>query len=113
MSASFAFVDRGRITEPSRHGVGLPAELADGRSPEPMPDPDVVVIVDHRDGPMLYRYTAGGEFAGDTWHGTIEDARAQAAWEYGDALGEWQDVPEGVSDAEAYVREAAANRAES
>ncbi len=61
---------------------------------------------------MLYRYTAQGEFAGDTWHQTLEDAKAQAAAEYGEALSDWQDIPDGVSDAEAYAIEAAARRLE-
>lgn len=112
MSAWFAFVDRSRLTEPTRQFLGLPAELAGGTPPTPMSDPDVVVLAATSDGPMLFRYTARGEFAGDTWHESLEDAKAQAEAEYGSALGDWQDVPEGVSDAEAYAIDAAARRAD-
>ncbi len=32
---------------------------------------------------MMFRYTSSGEFCGDTWHETLEDAIAQAGYEYG------------------------------
>jgi hypothetical protein len=110
MSAYFAFVDRDRLTRPTIHSIGLPAELAGGKEPESMPHPDVVVLEAHPDGPMLYRYTADGVFAGDTWAESLENAKAQAEHEYGEALGEWQEVPEGVSDPATYAIEAAAGR---
>ena len=47
---------------------------------------------------MLYRYTAQGDFGGDTWHETVDDAKNQAMFEYGDALGEWIAVPDDTSD---------------
>jgi hypothetical protein len=50
---------------------------------EPMPHPDVVLLEGHADGPMLYRYTAHGDFGGDTWHETLDDAKRQAVLEYG------------------------------
>lgn len=65
-----------------------------------LPVADVVlIIVDADPGAMLYRYTAHGEFGGDTWHGSLAEARAQAEYEYGDALLEpWMEVPDDVTD---------------
>lgn len=42
---------------------------------------------------MLSRYAAKGEFAGDTWHPTEEEALEQAAFEYDLAVVDWIDVP--------------------
>lgn len=72
--------------------------------PEQMlPLADVVILVADTDpGAMLYRYTAHGEFGGDTWHPSVDDAQEQAIYEYGDALLQWINVPEDVADAHAY-----------
>jgi len=59
---------------------------------------------------MLFRYTAHGELAGDTWHETAADARDLAVHEYGTALGEWVDVPDAVSDAHDYAVQYARDR---
>jgi hypothetical protein len=32
---------------------------------------------------MMYRYTADGQFCGDTWHQSFEEAIAQEKYEYG------------------------------
>jgi hypothetical protein len=74
-------------------------------APEKMlPEADVLLLIPGDDsGAMLFRYTAHGEFAGDTWHATAADARDLAAHEYGTALGEWVAVPEAVSDAHEYA----------
>jgi hypothetical protein len=73
-----------------------------------LPVPDVVLVVpDERDGDgagaMLFRYTAFGEFGGDTWHGSVGDAQEQAMFEYGDALIAWLEVPPEVTDAHGYA----------
>jgi hypothetical protein len=80
--------------------------------PEKMlPVADVVVLVAGDDpGAMLFRYTAHGEFGGDTWHPSVDDAQEQTIYEYGDALLEWIDVPDEVIDAHAFaIRFAAEN----
>jgi hypothetical protein len=82
-------------------------------SPEKMlPIADVLLIVaDDDPGAMLYRYTAHAEFGGDTWHASVEDARAQAAFEYGEALLlPWMDVPDEVVDAHLFATEYARER---
>ena len=73
--------------------------------PEKMlPLADVVIVVADADpGAMLFRYTAHGEFGGDTWHPTVDEAQEQAIYEYGDALLEWLAVPDDVTDSHAYA----------
>lgn len=53
-----------------------------------MPKPDT--------GVYLYRYRVDGECVGDTWHPTIDQAKEQATFEYGDLLQEWQEIPSDV-----------------
>jgi hypothetical protein len=76
-----------------------------------LPAPDVILLVADSDpGAMLFRYTAHGDFGGDTWHPSIDDAREHAIYDYSDALGDWVDVPAGVDDAHAYAVQYAAER---
>lgn len=61
------------------------------------------------EGAMVYRY--GGDdfetFCGDTWAESVDEAKAQAGFEYEELLGAWQEVPSEVEDATAHaVREA-------
>ena len=81
------------------HTAGYPL------APEKMlPEADVVLLIAGDDsGAMLFRYTAHGEYGGDTWHATLADARDLAAHEYGSSLGEWVNVPDDVTDAHAYA----------
>ena len=77
-----------------------------------LPIEDVLLIVaDDDPGAMLFRYTAHGELGGDTWHASIEDARAHAAFEYGEALLlPWMEVPEEVADPHHFASEYARER---
>ena len=59
--------------------------------------PRVILLFDYQDGPMLFRYTATGEFAGDTWHASLDDAKDQAEFEYGQALGRWLQIPDEIA----------------
>ncbi|MDF1502485.1 hypothetical protein [Roseisolibacter sp. H3M3-2] len=81
-------------------------------APEKMlPDADVVLLVaDDDPGAMLFRYSAYGELAGDTWHPSADDARGTAAEEYGDALQPWVEVPDDVADAHHFAVRYAAER---
>ena len=83
----------------SVHTAGYPM------SPDAMlPWADVVLLIDSgSDGCMLFRYTAFGDYGGDTPHDTRADAEAQAEYEYGTALLKWIDVPEDVIDAHAFA----------
>jgi hypothetical protein len=81
------------------HTAGFPLD------PEKMlPVADVVLVVADGDGSaMLFRYTAHDDFGGDTWHPTLAAAKEQAAYEYGEALLAWIDVPDEVTDAHAFA----------
>jgi hypothetical protein len=86
--------------------AGFPIDLT-----QILPAPDVVLLIADADpGAMLFRYTAHGEFSGDTWHPSVDAAREHAIYDYSDALGEWVDVPDEVKDAHAYAVQYAAER---
>jgi hypothetical protein len=65
--------------------------------------PQVVLVEGENASAMLYRYRCDGEFCGDTWHASFEEARDQAQYEYGTALGPWLPVPPDVTDAHAFA----------
>ena len=91
------------------HTAGYPLDPS-----KMLPLADVVLLVSGGDpGAMLFRYTAHGDFGGDTWHATAADAQEQASYEYGDALGPWVEVPRDVTDAHAYAIRYAAERLDS
>ena len=76
-----------------------------------LPIADVVLFVAGGEpGAMLFRYTAHGDFGGDTYHASSEEALEQANFEYGDALGEWMPVPDDVVDAHAFAVQYAHDR---
>lgn len=88
------------------HTTGYPLDVD-----KMLPVADVVLLISGDDpGVMLYRYTAHGEMAGDTWHGTVAEALEQATDEYRAGLLEWRDVPEDIVDAHAYVVQYARER---
>ena len=69
-----------------------------------LPVADVILLVAGNDpGVMLFRYTAHGDFGGDTYHSTADEAHEQASYEYGEALGAWLEVPDDVVDAHAFA----------
>ena len=69
-----------------------------------LPVADVILLVSGNEpGVMLFRYTAHGDFGGDTYHSTSEEALEQASFEYGEALGQWLDVPDDIADAHAFA----------
>lgn len=63
-----------------------------------------LVITQAPDGYSIDRYAADGATAGDTWHPTFDEAIGQAAWEFGDLVGEWSAIPEGEGDPISFVR---------
>jgi hypothetical protein len=72
-----------------------------------MPVPDILILEDEGNRAFLYRYTLKGEFVGDTWHPTVDEARQQATYEYEDSLGEWKEMPPHIdtTDYFAYILE--------
>jgi len=59
-----------------------------------LPLPTYVEIeVDDSGQATLYRYRDDGAFCGDTWHESLQDAKDQAAYEYGISELAWQITP--------------------
>jgi hypothetical protein len=74
--------------------------LRPGGTVELMPPPQVVLMEVEANGPaQVYRYTLDGTFAGDTWHEDRQRAERTLAFEYGEAVGPWSQVPDDVADA--------------
>jgi len=69
-----------------------------------LPDPDVLLLFAREWGDFLmYRYDRDGECGGDSWHPNLEDAKAVAKDEYGNAVGSWDAVPQDVGDMKSFV----------
>lgn len=86
------------------HFEGFPPGLTADPSPRnPLPDPNWLEIEISADGCFLYRYTASGEFAGDTWHASLDDAHHQALYEYDSRPEDWREVPPTASDVAAFA----------
>ncbi len=64
-----------------------------------LPLPRILIIEEKPDRSWLHRYAPDASSRGETWHMGIDDAKNQASFEYGGALGEWSEVPEGIQDA--------------
>lgn len=76
-----------------------------------LPGADVLLLVAGGDpDAMVFRYTAFGELAGDSWHPSVSEAKEQAGEEYGAALLPWEPVPDEVTDAHAYAINFASDR---
>jgi hypothetical protein len=61
----------------------------------PLPAPVSADIVEDEHGYFLIRKDPGGVEVGDTWHASLEEAKAQAAWELGIAEKDWGEAPSG------------------
>lgn len=67
---------------------------------ERLPWPAVVLLEEFPDaGAVATRFTRDGEFAGEDDEESVGEALRQLAFEYGDALGEWNEIPEDMADA--------------
>lgn len=81
------------------HYAGLPPQLTDGVDTRERFGPPVLLLIEEEsDGAALYRYTADGQLVGDTFHDTLDDARGQARFEYGETAYDWKEVPDGIDD---------------
>ena len=63
-----------------------------------MEGPALVAIEEKPDGVFLFRFRHDGQVVGDTWHTTVEEAKQQARFEFGDSLSDWKSVPADVED---------------
>jgi hypothetical protein len=90
----------GRALQPKvKNFRGLPPELTGGEDlREPMGIPVLIAIEQKTDGIFLFRFAFDGQVVGDTWHGSVEEAKQQAQFEFSDLLLDWRSVPEDVED---------------
>lgn len=96
-------VDSRRKGHLVRHLVGFPEELSPGVPREVLPLADFVVLEGDDSGFYLYRYSARDEFAGDTWHQTLEEAHEQVEFEFGITESDWFEIPLDVPDSIEFV----------
>jgi hypothetical protein len=93
-----------------KHYTGLPPELTEGKDiREQLPTPVLALIEETQDGIFLKRYDSSGMCVGDTWHQSVDDAKTQASFEYGEAMAGWREVPVNVVDAVSFGLAGAAN----
>lgn len=102
----FAKVDAGRNPHSVGHHVGLPPQLSGGTDLRVRLPDAAAVVLEEEDGGNCYvfRFDSTGTELNDTWHESREDANAQIAFEFGDTLGEWSSVPDGLADLAGFVR---------
>jgi hypothetical protein len=86
------------------HRGGLPPELGGDSPQRTLPAARFLTIELTPEGFFLFRFAEDGAFAGDTWHRSVEEAKGQAIYEYGNALGSWVDIPDDASDAIRWLR---------
>jgi hypothetical protein len=66
----------------------------------------ILIIATKPDGVFLYEYREDGRIF-DTWHRTVDDAKHQATYYFGDTVEAWRPVPDYVSDLHTFAREIA------
>ena len=95
----FSIIGEVKGKSPVAHYAGKPPALMDRKdNRRRLPLAGVALIEEKPDGVFLLRYTGDGEFSGDTWHRSVDDAIEQSQFEFGNALGEWKVVPEEVEN---------------
>ena len=83
--------------------IGVPSRSGGGPW-RPLPDPlYVLVYPDEHENAFLVRFGRNGEFAGDTWHETLEAAKSRAQ-ELFPNLSQWLSVPDSIEDLLAFAR---------
>src|SRR5437867_208934 len=83
----------------TKHYIGLPPEVRGGQDDRlEMPSPSVLIIEEKKDGIFLNRFASNGQYAGDTWHRSLEEAKEQAEMEFGGHISEWKEVPPEIDD---------------
>jgi hypothetical protein len=84
---------KAKISETSERSKHSLAELRPS-GPEAMmafPAAASLEIVQEVHGYLLIRYDSGGQYCGDTWHQTVEEAKAQAMFEFSVLSDQWNE----------------------
>jgi hypothetical protein len=73
----------------TKHSKGM---ISDGKpvATVPLGETKRVEIMEDSGGFFLLRYDESGQGVGDTWHMTLAEAKAQAAFEFGVVEKDWQ-----------------------
>lgn len=92
----FTKVYKEKIIKPSIHKQGLPNKLS-GEVPISLKYPDFLIIdIKSVNNIFLLRFDSDGREITDTWHLTIQEAKNQATYEYGNAIEEWEEIPDKI-----------------
>ena len=78
------------VTGDTVHLQGVPTEGSIDVTK--IPDPKTVEVVEQEGSFYLLRLDEQGECVADTWHETVEAAKAQANFEFGIEEGDWKDA---------------------
>jgi hypothetical protein len=76
-------------TGKTRHGIGTMVDGVPTMSKQ-FSNAARVEIEERNEGYFLMRFTEQAEFAGDTWHQTLEEAKGQAHFEYAIEEDDWE-----------------------
>ena len=99
----FLYSRVGTSVSKARHYVGLPEAIDPEGRRTPRPPAALLIVEPNADGIFLLRFSSSGEFGGDSWHETVDDAKHQASFEYGNDLA-WQ-LSDRASSADELVAE--------
>ena len=103
MTRLFTILSEGSRSSNVKHYLGLPPELTDGEDARKEAHAALFLVIEGKpDGVFLYRFSAGGDCVGDTWHMSVDDAKHQAAYEYEGPELNWRDIPQTVEDVAEY-----------
>jgi hypothetical protein len=84
-----------RLTASVRKDTGTTTHLLAATTPlgdaTQLASAERVEIVDSEGGFLLVRYSASGEFVGDTWHVTVDEAKQQAKFEFEIDVADWKE----------------------
>jgi hypothetical protein len=69
------------VTGKTKHLLGTQTDHASLRITE-LPDPVAVRLVEQDGAFFLFRLDENGEYISDSWHATVDEAKAQANFEY-------------------------------
>ena len=78
------------VTEKTAHSQGVPTKGS--IEVTKVPDPKTLEVVEQKGSFYLLRLDEQGECVADTWHETIEAAKAQANFEFGIEEGDWTET---------------------
>ncbi len=70
-----------------------------------LPAPNFLLIEKWQNGFYLFRITKNLEYAGDTWHESLQEAKHQAEYEYNVLDTDWKTIPSKVKDGISYILE--------